>query len=89
MNSLRKEQIETGLLDLRNRVKSEADRDNEIVKIGLDVMLKGQEAVNYEVVKLFAENLTHQALVQLVFRIGLRGVTELVKALADNNGIRL
>ena len=89
MDTEKREQIEAGLNQIRNRVKCDLDKAHELVSVDLKVVLQGQEAVNYEVAKLFAGGMSHQELIQTLFRIGLKNAMELVKAIAHQNGIGL
>jgi hypothetical protein len=89
MDTEHRAQIEAGLDKIRNRVQCDMDKAHELVSVDLKVLLQGQEAVNYEVAKLFADGMNHQELVQTLFRIGLKNAMELVKAIAQKNGIGL
>ena len=89
MDTEKQEQLEAGLRELRSRIKTDSDKLRELVKIDVHLLLSGQEAVNYKVAKLFADDSRQEILIQTIFRIGLRNVTELLKVLAQENGIRL
>ena len=46
--------LKTELIRLASRVKNHPNgRDGEQVKVSLEFLLKGQDAINYQVVKLF------------------------------------
>ena len=64
-------------------------RDGEVVKIKLDVELRGQEALNYEVSKIFLRNLSYQDIAEYAFRLGLVDISKLIKASAILNEIEL
>lgn len=83
-----RDDIEKRIQEIRNRVQKNG-HENEIVSIKLDIMLKGQKAVNYKVMKLFAPELTDTEFINLIFLLGLEEGKELLKDLAGLNKIQI
>ncbi len=88
MKNTEKEKIQEGVLEISNRVKK-FGRKNEAVKVNIDLVLTGQNAINYKVMKIFCPQLTSQELVELTFHLGIKNGAELVTLLAIKHGIRV
>jgi len=89
MNSIEKEKIRKGVLEITNRVKK-FGRASEALKINVDLVITGQEAINYKVMKLFASSeITDQELINLIFKLGIKNGAELLKILALKNEIQI
>ncbi|MBI3014018.1 MAG: hypothetical protein HYY65_02900 [Candidatus Tectomicrobia bacterium] len=89
MDTQTKTRIEADLTSLRHRVGAETGIRHELVRIQLEALLEGQEAVHYQVSRIFAKELSDQAFINLVFRLGLKNTIELIRAIALQNGITL
>jgi len=80
--------IQKSVFDIVSRVEKHG-RDSEIVRINLDVILRGQPAINYKVIKLFTPVITDAELIDLLFRLGIQDGTEFIKVLAPQHGIKI
>lgn len=88
MNESQKDKIQKDVFEIVNRVKKNG-RESEAVRIKMDIMLRGQPAINYKVLKLFTSELEDADLVNLLFRLGVQNGAELLKIVAPKNGIQL
>ena len=88
MNDTEKEKIQQGVLEIKDRVRKYG-RDSEAVSIDVKLIMSGQEAINYKVMKAFCPQLTDQELIDLTFKMGIRNSVELVALLAVKHGIRM
>jgi len=92
MNTTTKEKIQNDVYNLTDRLSKEPlGIDGEVVKINLDITLRGLEAVDYQLAKIFSQDtsLSHKELVEYIFRIGLRETIRTVGALAVREGIQV
>ena len=80
-------ELQAKIDEIANRIKTEEGKQGEIVNINLQITLRGQEAVNYQVIKLFSDTLDHQTLINTLFRLGLRDASQIVKLVALERGI--
>jgi len=64
-------------------------RESEIVKIHLDLTLKGQDAINYQVMRLFASPLTDVQFINMMYLLGQKNGTEILKLIAPEQGIQI
>lgn len=83
------DEVQKSLEDLRLRIGSKESIKNEAVRLTADIMLRGQEAVNYQAAKIFCNSLSHNELIELIFKVGLKNATECVKIVAEHNGVKL
>ncbi len=88
MKKSEQKRIRSEIRKISNRVKAHG-RHSELVRIDLDIMLQGQEAINYKVMKLFAPELTNDQLVRLMFSLGIKNGTEIIKLIAPDQGIKI
>lgn len=80
--------IQSAIFEMVDRVKLHG-RQQELVRIDLDITMNGQEAINYKVLKLFAPELPDDQFVKLLFLLGLKNATEIIKLIAPGHGIQL
>jgi len=64
-------------------------KESEQVIMKLELLLKMQDAVDYEVVKIFTRDLNHQQLVELIFRLGVTEALKVIKPIAIMEGLLL
>ena len=88
MTETERKKIQANVLKIVNRVKKYG-RGSERVKIDVGVVLTGQAAINYKVIKLFSPELTDAELVSMLFELGVRNGTEIIKTLAPKHGIQI
>ncbi len=88
MNTLSQKELQDKIYEIRDRMKING-RESEIVQIHLDLTLKGQDAVNYKVLRLFAPELTDFDFVNLIYLLGQKNATEILKIIAPEKGIRI
>ena len=89
MDTQTKTRIEADLTSLRNRLGGETGIRHELVRIQLEALLDGQEAVHYQVARIFTRDLSDRQFIELVFRLGLKNAMELIKVIASHHGITL
>ena len=90
MTDEQKQLIENQLSLLANRINESPQHiDGEAVTIQVNVALRGREAVNYEIAKIFSPDSDHKQLVELLFRLGLKNAADIIKVIAYNTGIKL
>ena len=89
MDTQTKTRIEADLTSLRHRVGAETGIRRELVRIQLEAFLEGQEAVHYQVARIFTRDLSDRQFIELVFRLGLKNAIELIKVIASHHGIAL
>ncbi len=89
MDTQTKTRIEADLTSLRHRVGAETGIRHELVRIQLEALLEGQEAVHYQVARIFTRDLNNRQFIELVFRLGLKNAIELIKVIASHQGIAL
>lgn len=88
MNETEKEKIAKDILEITNRVK-QYGRESEAVNIKVDIVLTGQEAINYKVMRVFSKSeLSDKELVEMLFQLGVKNGSELVKIVATRHGIK-
>ncbi len=80
--------IQSEILKISDRVKTHG-RHSERVKINLDIIMQGQDAINYKVTKLFSPEVTDSQLAELIFLLGIKNGTEIIKLLASEQGIQI
>lgn len=87
MTNNERDEIITELRALADRVKREG-QESEIVTLDVRDVLKGQDAINYQVARMFAqcEDLSDPDLVRIIFRLGMRQVVPILKLTAEKNG---
>jgi len=88
MTEIDRDEIQSNVLKIVRRVKKNGIA-SEAVKIDLKLVLQGQDAINYKVIKLFAPQITDTELVELLFQLGLHNGTDILKVLAVRHGIRI
>ena len=88
MDKLSTGELQNRIYKIRDRVLVNG-RDNEVVKIHLDITLKGQEAINYQVLRLFAHELTDAQFINMMYLLGQKNGTEIIKLLATAKGIQV
>lgn len=88
MSTLNRDELQTKIHEIRDRVEING-RDSEIVSIRLDITLKGQSAVNYKVLRLFANELNDNQFINLIYLLGQKNGTEIIKLIAPEHGIQL
>lgn len=89
MDTQTKTRIEADLTSLRNRLGGETGIRHELVRIQLEALLDGQEAVHYQVARIFTRDLSDRQFIELVFRLGLKNAIALIKVIASHHGITL
>lgn len=88
MDKSQADKIQKDVFEIVNRVKKNG-RESEAVRVKLDIMLKGQAAINYKVLKLFASEIKDADLVKLLFKLGIQNGAEMLKSIAPENGIQI
>lgn len=88
MTHMSRNEIQHKMFEIRDRVKANG-QDNEIVKINVDLTLRGQEAINYQVLKLFSDEITDSQFVELMYLLGQKNAIEILKFIAPENGIQI
>jgi len=88
MEKSEKEKITKGVSEITDRVKK-FGRHREAVKINVDLVITGQEAINYKVMSLFSSELTEKELIDLIFRLGIKNAAEIIKVIGPRNGIKV
>jgi len=88
MNETQANKIQKDVLEIVNRVKKNG-REGEAVTVKLDIMLQGQSAINYKVLRLFTSELKDADLVKLLFKLGIQNGAEILKSVAPENGIKI
>ena len=88
MSKLSATELQNRIYKIRDRVLVNG-RENEIVTIKLDITLKGQEAINYQVMRLFAHELTNVQFINLMYLLGQKNGIEILKFLAPAKGVQI
>ncbi len=89
MDTQTKARIEADLTSLRNRLGGEIGIRHELVRIQLEALLDGQEAVHYQVTRIFTRDLSDRQFIELIFRLGLKNAIELINVIASHHGITI
>lgn len=88
MSILSQDELQNRIYRIHDRVKTYG-RDSEVVKIHLDITLNGQEAINYQVLRLFAHELTDVQFINLMYLLGQKNGVEILKFLAPAKGVQI
>lgn len=88
MTEAERDRIQEEVYDIANRVKKYG-RDSVRVRVKVDMLLTDQAAINYKVIKLFANTISDKELVDLLVRLGVRNGAEIIKILAQKEGIQI
>jgi len=88
MTHMSRNDIQHKVFEIRDRVMARG-RDSEIVKIKVDLTLRGQEAINYQVLKLFSHELSDAEFIELMYLLGQKNATDVLKFIAPENGIQI
>ena len=88
MSILNRDELQDKIYEIRDRVQ-ENGPDSEVVKISLNITLKGQSAINYKVLRLFADELNDQQFITLMYLLGQKNGIEILKLIAPENGIQI
>ncbi len=86
MNKTEKETIQQGILEIAERTERNG-RNSEVVKINVEVTLRGQEAINFKVLQLFSKHFSNEELIDYLLRIGVQEGSILTKLVALKFGI--